>query len=313
MGQLTLTLQQANIQKMKAYYDKYLDKAPQGAIFRARTNQAVITAYKSGKVLFQGGNVEAEANKWQEGNTSSVTNASVSSKGTKKTSVYAPPNTLFTANHIGSDESGTGDYFGPVTTAAVYVTAEQIPLLKSLGVQDSKAINDQVVQELAKEIAAMNIPYSLMILHNQKYNKVQANGWSQGKMKAMLHHSTINRLIEKVGNNSYDGILIDQFCQPPVYMKYLASEQERVADQTYFMTKAEHYSIAVAAGSVIARASFLQEMERLSEVIGYPLLKGASAKVDQLIAKIIKEKGVPALDQVAKVHFVNTEKARKYM
>ena len=310
MGQRTLTMNESVIQKMKTYYDKTLDNTPQGAIFRARTDSAVITAYKSGKVLFQGSHAEEEASKWETNASSANTFKQVNAN--KKTS-YSPPPSLFTANHIGSDESGTGDFFGPVTTAAVYVTSEQIPILKQLGIQDSKAINDQVVQSLAKEIATMEIPYSLMILHNEKYNDLQAKGWSQGKMKAMLHHSTIQRLTEKLGNTPYDGILIDQFCQVPVYMNYLKSEQKTVMDNTYFMTKAEHYSIAVAAGSVIARASFLQEMERLSNIIGYKLIKGASSQVDRLIAKIIEEKGKPALNEIAKLHFKNTEKAAKYM
>lgn len=313
MGQLTIKMDETTIKKMKTYYANSLDKSPQGAIFRARTEAAVITAYRSGKVLFQGSHVNAEANKWQTGKSLSTASAPSQKRTTQQHTSYRPPNSLFTSNHIGSDESGTGDYFGPVTTAAVYVTSEQISHLKALGIQDSKAINDQTVQKLAKEIATLNIPYSLMILHNEKYNQIQAQGWSQGKMKAMLHHSAINRLLDKIGEAPYDGILIDQFCQPNVYMNYLKSENEQVAPKTYFMTKAESYSIAVAAGSVIARASFLQEMEKLSNEIGFDLLKGASVKVDKLIAQIIRTKGKQSLNSVAKLHFKNTEKAREYM
>lgn len=312
MGNLTLKVKEANLEEMKAYYKNYLGKPPQGAIFRARTDNAVITAYRSGKVLFQGGNIEAEVNKWKKEDM--VTENTGKSRPKKvNTGSYMPPTSVLTDDQIGSDESGTGDYFGPVTTAAVYVTREQIALLKELGIQDSKAINDDIVKKLAKDIVAMNIPYSLMILHNEKYNMLQQRGWSQGKMKAMLHHSTINQLIKKIGNSSYEGIVIDQFCQPSVYINYLKSEQKQLNDKTYFMTKAESHSIAVATGSVIARASFLEEMERLSNEVGFDLLKGASAKVDQLIARIIKAKGHSALEKIAKLHFKNTEKARKYL
>jgi len=297
---------------MKAYYNNYLEKSPQAAIFRARTDNAVITAYYSGKVLFQGENIDAEISKWKsEYATPEHTRTSQNNKS--NTGSFIPPTSVLTGNQIGSDESGTGDYFGPVTTAAVYVTNEQIALLKELGIQDSKAINDNVVQKLAKDIAMMDIPYSLMILHNEKYNSLQQRGWSQGKMKAMLHHSTINQLIKKIDNAPYEGIVIDQFCQPSVYINYLKSEKKLLNDKTYFMTKAEHHSIAVAAGSVIARASFLQEMKHLSDDVGYDLLKGASAKVDQLIAHIIKAKGHTALRNIAKLHFKNTEKANKYL
>jgi len=79
------------------------------------------------------------------------------------------------------------------------------------------------------------------------------------------------------------------------------------------MTKAESYSIAVAAGSIVARTSFVKEIEKLSNEFGIELPKGASNKVDQVIAKIIKTKGENALDSLAKVHFANTKKAIKYL
>lgn len=309
MGQLTIMVDATTMKKMQHYYETQLDKSPQGAMFRARTKGAVITAYRSGKVLFQGNDILTEANKWQQQTTPTKQTSSQQQKQT----IYTPPSDIFTQSHIGSDESGTGDYFGPVTTAAVYVTAEQIEPLKQLGIQDSKAINDKTVQVLAKELANMQIPYSLMILHNEKYNQLQQSGWSQGKMKAMLHDAAIRRLLNKMDAAPYRGIVIDQFCQPAIYKKYLASEQQSIPNHTYFMTKAEHYSIAVAAGSVIARASFLQEMDKLSEQIGHPLLKGASKQVDQLIATIIREKGESALQQIAKVHFANTKKAKNYL
>src|SRR5699024_6572326 len=196
MSQNTNILKKDEIEKMKTSYYNYLQNSPQGPIFRARTNNAVITAYRSGKILFQGNNIDTEINKWKKGH-GIPKNTSTIKRKTANTSSYIPPSSVLTGNQIGSDESGTGDYFGPVTTAAVYITKDQITLLKELGIQDSKAINDEVVQKLAKDIAMMNIPYSLMILHNDKYNSLQQRGWSQGKMKAMLHHSTINQLIKK--------------------------------------------------------------------------------------------------------------------
>lgn len=307
MGQHTETFKKEKIEEMHQYYKTSLEKSPPGAIFRARTEHAVITAYRSGKVLFQGARPEMELDKWIEGNVTEE--KPVPSIQTS----YYPPENLFTANHIGSDESGTGDYFGPITACAVYVTAEQIPILKEMGIQDSKAITDTHIHTLAKELVQLDVPYSLMVIHNEKYNALQARGWSQGKMKTMIHHSVIGNVLKKIGDAPYEGILIDQFCNPPIYKKHLASERKTLPDKTYFMTKAEHYSIAVAAGSVIARASFLNEMDRLSEETGYPLLKGASQKVDQLIAKIIREKGKEALQGIAKVHFANTEKAGRYL
>ncbi|WP_047981648.1 ribonuclease HIII [Ornithinibacillus contaminans] len=310
MSQNVLTVSLEVIEKMKQHYLASLTTTPQGAIFRAKTAHSVITAYKSGKVLFQGGNPQAEIAKWAKHSNSQ---SQEKTQATSKTSFYTPPETLFNASHIGSDEAGTGDYFGPITVASAYVKADQISLLKELGVKDSKNLTEKVILELAQEIARIRIPYSLLILHNPKYNRLQKNGWSQGKMKAMLHHHAITNLLHKIGNSELDGILIDQFCEPGIYKRHLASEQESLPDKTYFMTKAESYSIAVAASSIIARASFVKEMDKLSEQVGIPLNKGASKHVDQTIAKIMREKGEAILDSCAKVHFANTEKAKKYL
>ncbi|HAM79540.1 ribonuclease HIII [Ornithinibacillus bavariensis] len=309
MSQNVYTFTIDKIETMQHYYHKYLQEAPQGAIFRAKTENAVITAYRSGKVLFQGRNPEVEITKWVGG----LNEAELVNKKEPVLSSFSPPNSLFSASHIGSDEAGTGDYFGPITVACTYVKKEQIPFLKELGVRDSKNLTDSTIVKIASELAQMRLPYSLLILHNPKYNALQRKGWSQGKMKAMLHHHAIQKLLKKLGTSEYEGILIDQFCEPGIYRKHIASENERLSESTYFMTKAESYSIAVAAGSIIARASFVKEMDKLSEQIGFELNKGASKKVDQTIARIIREKGEAVLDSCAKVHFANTAKARQYL
>lgn len=304
MGQITEIFSLNMIKQMETFYHNYLKSAPAHAIFQAKTPNAVITAYKSGKVLFQGSTPEIEADKWMNSKVGSGTDSK------KQPTRNDDDNINFLAqSHIGSDESGTGDYFGPITTCAVYVRDEQIELLKEIGIQDSKAITDKKIKELSGYLMEMSIPYSLMILHNQKYNTLQQRGWTQGKMKTMLHYACIDSLLKKIGDAPYAGILIDQFCLPPVFIKHLKSESKSIQQNVHFMTKAESYSIAVAAASVIARASFVQEMEKLSAVAGVPLLKGASGKVDQLAASIIREQGEGILNKIAKVHFANTKKA----
>lgn len=309
MPQKVYALSQSVIEKMKQSYVGNLQPTPQGALFRAKTANAVITAYKSGKVMFQGSAPEIEAEKWTEG----TTQESVKSAKSKTRNTYSPPESLFTSSHIGSDEAGTGDYFGPITVAAVFVKKDQIELLKELGVRDSKNLSDISIRKIAREILHLDMPYSLMVLRNEKYNRLQKRGWSQGKMKAMLHHHAIDNLLQNTDKTQVDGILIDQFCEPEIYKKHIASEQQAPADKTYFMTKAESYSIAVAAGSIIARASFLNEMDKLSAKTGFTLPKGASAKVDQTAARLIKSKGSETLNKCAKIHFANTKKTQKYL
>ncbi|WP_047985035.1 ribonuclease HIII [Ornithinibacillus californiensis] len=311
MSQNVYVFSNETIEKMKQYYHKTLTATPQGAIFRAKTSHAVITAYKSGKVLFQGSNPQEEIGLWADEGKENTVSKKITTPSAN--SSYYPPETLFSSSHIGSDEAGTGDYFGPITVACAYINKSQIPLLKELGVKDSKNLTDDTIIKLAKEIAQMRIPYSLLNLHNPKYNILQKRGWSQGKMKAMLHHHAIQKLLTKIDTNHYDGILIDQFCEPGIYKRHIASEQGKLPEKTYFMTKAESYSIAVATGSIIARASFVKEMDKLSEKIGFELKKGASKLVDQTIARIIREQGEDTLNTCAKLHFANTQKAKKYL
>ena len=313
MSQKVYVLPMETVNKMKQHYANNLMSTPQGAIFRAKNANAVITAYKSGKVLFQGASPEVEADKWTTTDIAMKAPSQKVKPAKKATTKFMPPPSLFASNHIGSDEAGTGDYFGPITVACAYVPSHQIETLKSIGVTDSKNLTDPTIVKLAKEITKLEIPYSLLILHNEKYNQLQKQGWSQGKMKAMLHHHAINNLLKKISGSPLDGILIDQFCEPAVYQKHIASEQETLADKTYFITKAESYSIAVAAGSIIAQTSFVNEMDRLSKEAGILLPKGASKKVDQVIAKVIKEKGKAYLNKCAKTHFANTKKARAYL
>ncbi|MBC5637524.1 ribonuclease HIII [Ornithinibacillus sp. BX22] len=312
MSQNVLLLANEVMEKMKQYYHKSLTTTPQGAVFRAKTSNVVITAYKSGKVLFQGKHANEEMDKWSD-QSNVVESKNPKQYKSSSNTLYTPPDTLFTASHIGSDEAGTGDYFGPITVASAFISSSQISLLKEIGVKDSKNLTDEKIIQLAKEIAQMRIPYSLLILHNPKYNSLQKKGWSQGKMKAMLHHHAIRKLLTKIESTPYEGILIDQFCEPNVYKKHIASEKGQLPNKTYFMTKAESHSIAVATASIIARASFVKEMDKLSEQVGIELRKGASKLVDQTIARIIREQGEDVLQTCAKVHFANTQKARQYL
>ncbi|AIF43256.1 ribonuclease HIII [Virgibacillus sp. SK37] len=309
MAQVVTTISKDKIIEMKSFYSTYLTSTPQGAIFRAKTPYAVITAYHSGKVLFQGSNPETEAGRWPE----SKGKVGQNKKTKKSTNSYSPPESLFTNNHIGTDEAGTGDYFGPITVAGVFIKKEQIHLLKSMGVKDSKNLTDSVIRKLAREMVKLNLPYSSLVLPNEKYNRLQEKGWTQGKMKAMLHHHVIKNIAKNIDTTQLGGILIDQFCEPHVFKRHIATEQESIFEKTYFMTKAESYSIAVAAASIIARSRFLSEMDLLSDKLGIVLPKGASKKVDQTIAKIILEKGESTLDNCAKTHFANTTKAQAYI
>ena len=120
MPQVVLKLSNTKISEMKTHYTSALKASPPGSVFAAKTDSCSITAYKSGKVLFQGKDPQKEASKW-----GSVIDgaSSANKKNSTNAHTYVPPSSLFSSSHIGSDEAGTGDYFGPITVAAAYVTA----------------------------------------------------------------------------------------------------------------------------------------------------------------------------------------------
>lgn len=305
MANSVIILSDEKLTALKAYYASDVVKrdAP-GVVFAAKTANASITAYRSGKVLFQGGGAELEAAKWESGMDagSSASSKKPLTKGT------ALPDRLATLSVIGSDETGTGDFFGPVTVCACYVRADQIPLVAELGVKDSKLLTDPYMRSIAPDLKSV-LTYSVLTLQNEKYNTVQAKGWSQGKIKALLHNQAIRHVLRKLEEERPDYILIDQFAERGVYYNHLKNEREIVRENVVFSTKAEGLHVAVAAASIIARVAFLDEMDRLSELAGRTLPKGASKKVDETAAAILLAKGEPFLRSMTKWHFANAKKA----
>ena len=178
--------------------------------------------------------------------------------------------------------------------------------------KDSKMLTDSIMLEIAPMIKEACI-HSILVLRNEKYNSVQQKGWSQGKIKALLHNQALQHVLNKIAPKKPDNILIDQFAERGIYYNYLKNEKQIVRENVLFSTKAEQVHIAVAAASILARVAFLKEMDRLSDSIGMPLPKGASKKVDEMAAKVWLTQGEDTLKTLTKWHFANTEKARSLM
>lgn len=285
----------ALLEKMRDHYASDITgHLPAGALFVAKRAGCTITAYRSGKVLFQGKAAEQEAAKWQE--------------QLEQKKAAASQVRLAAASAIGSDEVGTGDYFGPVVVAAAYVAKDQIKAIWTMGVKDSKQLTDEAIRRLAPALMDM-IPYQTVILFNRMYNDWQRRGMPQTKIKALLHNEAIAKLIKRLAPIEPEAIIIDQFIERDLYFRYLEGETNVVRDRVYCYPKAETIHIAVAAASIIARYVFLQEMERLSQKVGMTLPKGAGAQVDQAAAKLIQTHGPAILETCAKLHFANTKKA----
>ncbi|PLT32332.1 ribonuclease HIII [Bacillus sp. V5-8f] len=311
MSNVVLILSPEKIESMKIHYSAHLaEKTPPGGIFAAKPANCTITAYKSGKVLFQGAASQKEAAKWSsEAEGPKASPKKQANKPSLKTHSYAPPENIGSLSIVGSDEVGTGDYFGPITVVAVYAKKEHIPLLKELGVKDSKNLTDTQITQIASQIKHI-VPFSLLTCDNPKYNSMQAKGMSQGKMKALLHNQAIKHVLAKILPETPEGVLIDQFAQPAVFFNYLKGQELFQAKPIYLSTKAEGIHVAVAAASILARYAFVKHFEKLSENAGFTIPKGAGPAVDQAAARLIQEQGMSALQQYTKLHFANTEKAK---
>lgn len=294
---LTTTEIQSLMSKIK--FDT--SQLPQGMKARAKHNNAVINIYNSGKVMFQGKNAEIVAQQLLPDKSSSTSTSSISKNATSsiKYNQY---------NCIGSDEAGSGDYFGPLTVCAAYVTKDHVKILKELGVDDSKKLTDAKIVELAEQLVTF-IPHSLLTFDNVKYNERQRAGWSQVKMKAVLHNQAIANVVQKIDTHALDYIVIDQFAERGVYQRYALSDLP-FPNKTKFETKGESKSLAIAAASIISRYAFVKHMDQMSKSIKMDVPKGASNKVDLFAAKLIEKLGIEQLDAISKQHFKNREKAQ---
>lgn len=297
-------------EKMIEYFeDKKRSKTPDYAVFQADEADTVVTLYESGKVVFQGISADIDANLWKEMEQHLNPGVVIKEKDNSKKEVKEK-NTInskyYYATTIGSDEVGTGDYFGPIVVTASYVKKEDIPFLESLGVKDSKKLTDEKILEIVPKIIK-RIPYTSILLSNEEYNEKYSDSINMNKIKAILHNKALFQLKQKY---SYDYIVVDQFALPKVYYSYLKESSNVVSDIT-FMTKAEDKCLSVACASLISRYIFLKQFDKLGEELGVFLLKGASDKVDDLGVEIASKYGFDKLKKYAKLNFKNTEKIKE--
>lgn len=303
---ITLKLSENTMNKMSEYFeDKKRLKTPPYAVFQADEADTVVTLYNSGKAVFQGISADIDSNMWSQMERHLNPNKKVEmteAKSKKEKKEVKDPK-IYYSNSIGSDEVGTGDYFGPIVVTAAYVTKEDIPYLETLGIKDSKKMTDEYILKVVPEIIK-KIPYYTMTLSNEKYNQSHDN-YNMNAMKAILHNKALFEMAKKYPN--YDYIVVDQFAEKYVYYNYLKSSTNVQRDIT-FITKAEDKCLAVACGAVISRFVFLKEMEKISKTYNVNLPKGAGLKVDEVGKKLVKEYGKNVLNKIAKLNFKNTEK-----
>ena len=275
--------------KMIEYYkDKCRDKVIPYVVFQAQDEDTVITMYESGKVMFQGVSADVDASMW----------GMVLEKEKKDDKVN---NIYLHTTAVGSDEVGTGDYFGPIVVTASYVKKEDV----EEGVGDSKKISDDKIKKIAP-IIAKKITYRSLILSNSEYNEKYRKDVNMNKIKAIMHNKVLYQLINEE-NVKYDYIIVDEFAKEARYYEYLAGISQIQKDIT-FITKAEDKNLAVACSSIISRYIFLKEFDKICTSLQIPLVKGAGKDVDKIGEEVVEKYGEDKLKEIAKLNFKNTDR-----
>jgi len=284
-------------QKMIEYYkDKVRDKKIPYAIFQAQEEDTVITLYESGKAMFQGTSADVDAAMW---GTVLDNTKEKQEEQKKKDAKY------HNCSSVGSDEVGTGDYFGPIVVTSAYVKKEDVEKLEKLGVGDSKKITDDKIKKITPELIKI-VKYRSMILTNKEYNEKYTKDINMNKIKAILHNKVLYQLMTEEKPN-IDYIVVDEFARENRYYEYL-NGIPNIQKNITFMTKAEDKNLAVAAASIISRYIFLKEFDKLSDSIHIPLPKGAGRDVDKIGEEIVEKYGEEKLQEIAKVNFKNTDR-----
>ena len=209
------------------------------------------------------------------------------------------PHSAHSIERIGIDESGKGDYFGPLVIAAVFVDATTQGELRLMEVRDSKKISDGRVLEMAPDIKTI-CPHSIIAIGPQKYNELYAKIRNLNRLLAWGHAKALETLLERV---SCERAIADQFGDERLILNALQEKGRKIVLEQ--RTKAES-DLAVAAASILARAEFLIRLKRLSGEVGTTLPKGASPAVELAAKMVIKKHGQERLGSVAKLHFKTT-------
>ncbi len=295
---------------IKYFEDKKREKTPPYAILQANEADTVVTLYESGKVVFQGISADIDAAMWKEleahlNDGKKIEDLTKKKELKKEKEKLKDKNDYYFINSIGSDEVGTGDYFGPIVVTSAYVLKKDIAYLQDLGIKDSKKITDEKIIDIAPTLIK-KIPHAIIILNNKDYNDHYSAEINMNKIKAILHNKALYNILNK-DNYQYDMIVMDQFVNKYKYYDYLQGIPN-VIRNINFVTKAEDKCLSVACASIISRYIFLKEMKKMSTELKINVPKGAGTQVDEAGKEIVLKYGKEKLNEIAKVNFKNTER-----
>ena len=280
-------LQAEKIKEIVADYNCIFDVV-QYSNWRAKTSSFQATYYTSGKLLVQGKDVSEVAQK--------IANV-VGGKIVQNESISSAQDVMLNVEkYVGTDESGKGDFFGPLVVAGVQVDENNKQKFIDLGIKDSKKLDDKKILVLANQIKA-NAVHSVVVITPVKYNELYSKFSNLNKLLAWAHARAIENILEK---SPCSCALADKFGDESLIKNALMKNGQNIELKQMVRAEAD---IAVAAASVLARAEYVKRMQELENKYELPLSKGASSKVVEQAKDFVQKYTYNRLNEVAKMHF----------
>jgi len=275
--------------KKRLESDGFIFKSVNYAFWQAQGQNVSVTAYLSGKILVQGKGTDNFIKRYLG------CSADNENKITEKQELMKIP-------YIGTDESGKGDYFGPLIIAGVLVDEKNILTFQEMGLRDSKKISDFSIAKLAPKIKEAS-SHSIIIINPGKYNELYGKFKNLNSLLAWGHARAIENILEKT---HCQNAVSDKFGNESLIKNALMKKGKKI--NLIQETKAEDKNIAVAAASILARDEFLKRIKNLSLEYGIQFQKGAGEKVKTQTEEFIQKYGFEMLSNIAKMHFKTTPK-----
>ena len=203
-------------------------------------------------------------------------------------------------SHIGCDETGSGDFFGPLCVVACYIDERDYDWLASLNVRDPKLMTPQEVIEIAREIKD-RLVYSLLILDNSHYNQMAAAGNNLANIKAKLYNQAMINVIQRI-EHPISKVTIDAFLAPKKYYRYLKS---KIVVVRHIEFKKEEMSLAMKCAHILSQYAYLQYYQNMCQSLNTTLPRGFNILANDTGTSIVQEHGKDILWKVSKTNFPN--------
>lgn len=282
----------------KEYYDNITERNVGYILFAIKTNENIITAYDNKKksqfkVTIQGENAIELAKKYSYCPEA----LPKKQKNEKDTLLF-----LDVDQQIGSDEVGTGDFFGPIVVCAAYVDHDTMKVIYEYGISDSKTFSDTKIKEIVPLILK-KVHFVCKILTPEKYNSLQEKGCNMNKIKSIMHNYVLLKLHARCPY--VKNVYMDQFTPGDKYYEYLHGSVPVVLKNIIFREKGELHFPSVALASCIARYTFLQEIDFINKKYNIKIPLGAGSNVNDFAKKFIAKFGIEEFNKITKKNFKN--------